>query len=142
MKQFQNVESKVTTNRPGTATTRGGIPRPPQQQPQQPDSARSRPQQPATIAFGKATRTGSACATQQSNKAPSALATGQGLTSKNLNLFDRRTNSIGFKKPVDPEVVVFTGEEAKIAAFNAANMGPAPDATPVHKNFGKVPKYI
>jgi len=29
MKKFQNVESKVATGRPSTATTRGGLPRPP-----------------------------------------------------------------------------------------------------------------
>jgi len=59
-----------------------------------------------------------------------------------LNKFDRRTNSsIGSKKPVDPEVVVFTGEEAKQAAAIAAQE-PGARSTPQHKNYGKVPKYI
>lgn len=64
------------------------------------------------------------------------------LTASNLNNFDRRTNSnIGIKRPIDPEVVVFTGEEAKVLGAQTAQE-PGPDQTPNHKNYGKVPKYI
>jgi hypothetical protein len=43
------------------------------------------------------------------------------LTTSNLTKFNRRTNSsIGIKKPVDPEVVVFTGEEAKVLGAQTA----------------------
>ena len=91
---------------------------------------------PAQIAFGKAMqRCGSA---RDSNRPPSARSQ---LTTSNLNSLNRRTGSIGFKKPADPEVVVFTGEEAKAAAAGAAQE-PGPDQTPVHKNYGKVPKYL
>ena len=62
------------------------------------------------------------------------------LNSKNLHQLDRKTNSIGVRKPVEPELQVFTGEEAKVAA-QVAQQKP-PSATPNHKNFGKVPKYI
>ena len=41
---------------------------------------------------------------------------------------------------MEPELQVFTGEEAKVAA-QVAQQKP-PSATPNHKNFGKVPKYI
>ena len=59
------------------------------------------------------------------------------LTTDNLKKFNRRSNSsAGFKKPIDPEVAVFTGEESKVAPVNAK--------PPVvqHKNYGKVPKYL
>ena len=63
------------------------------------------------------------------------------LTTQNLNKFNRKSNSIGIRKPTDPEVVVFTGEEAKVAAA-AKQAEENPEATPVHKNYGKVPKYL
>ena len=66
------------------------------------------PRAPTQIAFGKAVqRCGSA---RDSNRPPSARSQ---LSAANLNSLNRRNGSIGFKKPVDPEVVVFTGEEAK-----------------------------
>ena len=67
------------------------------------------------------------------------VAPGQKLSVGNLTRFNnRKSNSIAMKKPVDPEVVVFTGEEAKVAAAQAQEAR----ATPVHKNYGKVPKYL
>lgn len=45
------------------------------------------------------------------------------------------------KRPVDPEVVVFTGDEAKAAAVGAAQE-PGPQHSATHRNYGKVPKYI
>ena len=56
-----------------------------------------------------------------------------------MTRFDRRQagGSIGYKRPVDPEVIVFTGEEVK-----ASNAPQNPNETPNHKNYGKVPKYI
>ena len=75
MKKFQNVESKVATGRPSTATTRGGIPRPPttgnnataarasgQENFGHQNSARNNAKPPANIAFGKNYRSGSAMA--------------------------------------------------------------------------------
>ena len=91
---------------------------------------------PAQIAFGKALqRSGSA---KDSNRPPSARSQ---LTTSNLNSLNRRNGSFVGKKPCDPEVVVFTGEEAKAAAVGAAQE-PGPDQTPIHKNYGKVPKYL
>jgi len=53
----------------------------------------------------------------------------------------KRTNSnFAGKKPTDPEVIVFTGEEARLAAAGSA-CEPGPN-TSTHKNFGKVPKYL
>ena len=67
------------------------------------------------VAFGKAHRTGSAQAggPNAADELPSARST---LTSKNMANFDRKSGSIGYKRPVDPEVVVFTGEEVKTIA--------------------------
>lgn len=70
MKKFQNIESKVSTGRPGTATTRGpggGIPRAPAAAGQENNAlkdngaeTRQAVRPPAIIAFGKAVRSGSA----------------------------------------------------------------------------------
>ena len=46
--------------------------------------------------------------------------------------FDRKSGSIGVKRPINPEVVVFTGEEVKTVTQ-------APGPTASHKNYGKVP---
>mmetsp|Transcript_35151 Transcript_35151/g.46297 ORF Transcript_35151/g.46297 Transcript_35151/m.46297 type:complete len:241 (+) Transcript_35151:204-926(+) len=137
MKKFQNVESKLTSGRPGT-TTRGGIPRVPTagQENDALNSARSKVQEPSSIAFGKNYRSGSASGQMRPPSATSKL------TTQNLSKLNRRTSSnIGMKRPVDPEVVVFTGEEAKIAAADAAQE-PGPKQGVQHRNYGKVPKYI
>ena len=49
--------------------------------------------------------------------------------------FDRKSGSIGVKRPINPEVVVFTGEEVKTVTQ-------APGPTASHKNYGKVPQYL
>ena len=63
-----------------------------------------------TVAFGANTRVASASGLNRPASARSSL------NAQNLNKFDRKTNSIGVRRPQDPEVQVFTGEEAKIAA--------------------------
>lgn len=136
MRKFQNVESRVNTSRPGTATTQGaGVPRPPLPAGEEGRTSARQQNAPGHVAFGKLTRSGSAIGSQQ-QRPPSASHQSK-LTCNNLARLNRKTNSIGCKKPVDPEVVVFTGEEVKAEAKLSKL-----DQTPVHKNYGKVPKYI
>ena len=113
------MESKqFAGGRPVTTGRAGGIPRAPtaNNQDDQPlGSARSKAKDPAQVAFGKNYRSGSAATGQRPPSAQSKL------NLQNLQKLDRRNNSnIGIRKPVDPEVVVFTGEEAKVAAASAA----------------------
>ena len=140
MKKFQNVESRVGTGRPGTAT-RSGIPRPPTADQENTPRENLQQRPPTHVAFGKATQRNNSALGSTNQRPPSARQSNPQLTTSNLNKFDRKSNSIGFKKPLDPEVRVFTGEEAKNAAQGAAQE-PGPDQTPIHRNYGKVPKYI
>ena len=90
---------------------------------------------PPTVAFGKAHRTGSARAGGAHTGSDEQPIDQSTLTSQNITSFDRKSGSIGVKRQVNPEVVVFTGEEVKIPAQ-------APASNPNHKNYGKVPKYL
>ena len=119
MKKFQNVESRVSTGRPASGVNRnsasaaaaggvGGIPRPPA-------TGSSRMQQqsrPTQVAFGKATtvRSGSAQGVAANPRLPPSA---NKLTAANLSkLNGGRSGSTGaFKRPIDPDVQVFTGEE-------------------------------
>lgn len=88
------------------------------------------------VAFGKASvRSGSAQGGANSRLPPPATK----LTAANLSkLNGGRSGSVGgFKRQIDPDVQVFTGEENKQEA------GPDAEQTPVqHKNYGKVPAYL
>ena len=151
MKKFQNVESKVTASRPGTTAGRLGTTShltgmskvsATGQENQAMNSARVRQQLvPGNIAFGKNYRTGSASniSQTQADRLPSARSA---LNNQNIHQFDNRESSgVAVKRPVDPEVVVFTGDEAKAAAVGAA-YEPGPQHSATHRNYGKVPKYI
>ena len=81
---------------------------------------RQQQQEPAHVAFGKNYRTGSSSYRSNENhvRVPSAR---NSLDAKNLSILDKKSGSgVAVKRPVDPEVVVFTGEEAKAAAAGVA----------------------
>ena len=69
------------------------------------------------VAFGKAYRSGSVQDGAGANDEPPSARSRMSV--QNMERFDRRHgggSQIGYKRPVDPEVVVFTGEEGKSTA--------------------------
>jgi len=138
MTKFKNIESKVHMGRPSTAGTRR-----PQSASKMIETAEEKkvvaaPPEKKHIAFGQNTT-----ANKIHSGIPKAPTPGQQLTTRNVRALNRQnankpSTSIGVRRPTDPEVVPYPGD-----IENRENRQNNPGgATPRHKEYGKVPKYL